>query len=203
MHHSTICLFRCLYFQDLFVLTYNPQLVPLKHSIVFQEASMIHFIGPSHDGYSDCFYFFSPCIEQCFSELPIHADKLLTNPLGGRNGELQLLNLLFPPQHKVLPKVLAVLCLVTQSCPTLRPHGLQPARLLSPWGFIRQEYWSEPLCPPPGDLPNPEIEPGSPALQADFFYNLNYQGIPYLWQTINIFKYIYSYILHATYEFVG
>ena len=25
--------------------------------------------------------------------------------------------------------------LVTQSCLTLRPHGLEPARLLSPWNF--------------------------------------------------------------------
>ena len=31
----------------------------------------------------------------------------------------------------------------------------------------RQEYWSELLFPSPGDLPNPEIEPRSPALQAD------------------------------------
>ena len=33
----------------------------------------------------------------------------------------------------------------------------------------RQEYWSGLLCPPPGDLPNPRIEPTSlmsPALQA-------------------------------------
>ena len=34
-------------------------------------------------------------------------------------------------------------------------------------GFSRQEYWSEVPCPPPGNLPNPGIEPGSPALQAD------------------------------------
>ena len=34
-------------------------------------------------------------------------------------------------------------------------------------GFSRQEYWSGLPCPPPGDLPNPEIEPVSPALQAD------------------------------------
>ena len=34
-------------------------------------------------------------------------------------------------------------------------------------GFSRQEYWSELLFPSPGDLPNPEIEPRSPALQAD------------------------------------
>ena len=34
-------------------------------------------------------------------------------------------------------------------------------------GFSRQEYWSGLPCPPPGDLPGPGIEPGSPALQAD------------------------------------
>ena len=31
----------------------------------------------------------------------------------------------------------------------------------------RQEYWSGLPCPPPGDLPDPGIEPGSPVLQAD------------------------------------
>ena len=34
-------------------------------------------------------------------------------------------------------------------------------------GFSRQEYWSGLPCTPPGDLPNPGIEPRSPALQAD------------------------------------
>ena len=37
-------------------------------------------------------------------------------------------------------------------------------------GFSRQEYWSGLPCPPPGDLPDPQIEPVSPvaaALQAD------------------------------------
>ena len=33
--------------------------------------------------------------------------------------------------------------------------------------FSRQEYWSRLPCPSPGDLPDPVIEPGSPALQAD------------------------------------
>ena len=36
-----------------------------------------------------------------------------------------------------------------------------------PMGFSRQEYWSELSSHSPGDLPNPGIEPGSPALQAD------------------------------------
>ena len=32
--------------------------------------------------------------------------------------------------------------------------------------FSREEYWSGLPFPSPGDLPNPGIEPGSPALQA-------------------------------------
>ena len=31
-------------------------------------------------------------------------------------------------------------------------------------GFSKQQYWSGLLFPSPGDLPNPGIEPGSPAL---------------------------------------
>ena len=34
-------------------------------------------------------------------------------------------------------------------------------------GFPRQEHWNGVPCPPPGDLPDPGIEPGSPALEAD------------------------------------
>ena len=33
--------------------------------------------------------------------------------------------------------------------------------------FSRQEYWSGLPLPSPGDLPDPGIEPRSPALQAD------------------------------------
>ena len=34
-------------------------------------------------------------------------------------------------------------------------------------GFSRQEYWSGLPFPSPGDVPDPGIEPGFPALQAD------------------------------------
>ena len=33
--------------------------------------------------------------------------------------------------------------------------------------FSRQEYWSGMPLPSPGDLPDPGIEPGSPALRVD------------------------------------
>ena len=50
---------------------------------------------------------------------------------------------------------------------SLRPHGLQPTRLLYPWGFSRQENWSALPCPAPGDLPNPGMKVRSPALQVN------------------------------------
>ena len=68
------------------------------------------------------------------------------------------------------------LCLVLKPCAVLShsvvsdslwPHRLWPTMLLCPWGFSRQEYWSGLPCPPPGDLPHPEIEPLSLSLQVD------------------------------------
>ena len=51
---------------------------------------------------------------------------------------------------------------LAQLCPTLcDPWTVQPME------FSRPEYWSEPPFASPGDLPNPGVEPRSPALQAD------------------------------------
>ena len=54
---------------------------------------------------------------------------------------------------------------VTQSCLIL----CDPMDCHTPLsvGFSRQEYWSGLPFPFPGDLPDPGIEPESPALQAD------------------------------------
>ena len=63
------------------------------------------------------------------------------------------------------PQPLYVLsCLVMSNSVTPRTAACQA--LLS-MGFSRQEWWSGLPCPPPGDLPNPGIEPRSPALQVD------------------------------------
>ena len=72
--------------------------------------------------------------------------------------------------------------------------------VLNPWtgarqaplsmGFPRQEYWSGLPFPSPGNLPNPGIKPGSPALQADplpseppgkpsWFINDSYSELPF------------------------
>ena len=44
---------------------------------------------------------------------------------------------------------------------------------VTPWTMelSRSEYWSVYTFPSPGDLPDPGIEPGSPALQGGFFTN--------------------------------
>ena len=57
--------------------------------------------------------------------------------------------------------------LVTNSCPTFVTSWT--VAHLSPLsrGFPRQEYWSGLPFPSPGDLPDPGINPQSPALQAD------------------------------------
>ena len=63
---------------------------------------------------------------------------------------------------------MCVLCLVTQLCPTLcNPMDCSPP--------VSSVHGDSPgkntgvglLFPSPGDLPNPWMEPGSPALQAD------------------------------------
>ena len=59
-------------------------------------------------------------------------------------------------------------CLIAKSCQTpLQSHG--PVTLQAPpsMGFSRQEYWSGLPFPSPGDLPDPGIEPASPALEVD------------------------------------
>ena len=58
-------------------------------------------------------------------------------------------------------------------------HSVMSDSFVTPWtvahraplsmGFPRQEYWSGLPCPPSGELPNPGVEPTSPALARGFF----------------------------------
>ena len=61
-------------------------------------------------------------------------------------------------------------------------------------GFSRQEYWSGLPSPSPGDLPDPAIEPESPALQADSL-PLIHRGRLYIIH-IQMYNVIYIYISH-------
>ena len=63
----------------------------------------------------------------------------------------------------------AVLCLVDQSCLTLRPHRLLPARLRCPWGFSRKEYWSGLPGPSPGESSQPRDRTQVSHISGRFF----------------------------------
>ena len=67
---------------------------------------------------------------------------------------------------------------MTSITPRHAAHCLSHVQLfVTPWtiahqarlsmGFSRQEHWSGLPCPPPGDLPDPRIKPGSSSLQVD------------------------------------
>ena len=68
----------------------------------------------------------------------------------------------------MLKIVLVCVCAQSLSCVQLFVTSWTVAcQALLSMGFSRQEYWSGLSYPPAGDLPNPAIEPRSPALQAD------------------------------------
>ena len=56
---------------------------------------------------------------------------------------------------------------MTKSCPALATPWTIASQAPLSIGFPRQEYLSGLQFPSPGDLPNPGIEPGFPALQTD------------------------------------
>ena len=64
------------------------------------------------------------------------------------------------------------------------PHSATPRTLAHQaplsMGFPRQEYQSGSPCPRPGDLPNPGMEPTSPALSGGFFTS-EPPGKPLFW----------------------
>ena len=56
---------------------------------------------------------------------------------------------------------------VAQLCPTLCDPWTVAYQAPPSVGFSRQEYWCGLPFPSPEDLPDPRIEPGSPALRVD------------------------------------
>ena len=57
--------------------------------------------------------------------------------------------------------------LVPKSCLTLATTWTVVYQAPPSMGFSREEYWGGLPFPSPGDLPDPGIEPRSPALQED------------------------------------
>ena len=60
-----------------------------------------------------------------------------------------------------------LLCLVAQLCLTPATPWTVACQAPLSMGFPRQEYWSGLPFHSPGDIPDPGIEPRSPALHSD------------------------------------
>ena len=76
--------------------------------------------------------------------------------------------------------------LVAKSCSTLvTPMDCSPPGS-SVRGISQQEYWTGLPFPPPGGLPDPGIEPGSPVLQEDSLPVIQW-GFPDTGAIINCF----------------
>ena len=83
-----------------------------------------------------------------------------------------------------LPRVCA--CSVVSN--SLQPRGLQPARLPCPWDLPGQNVGRGWPFPPLGDLPDPGIEPRSPAL-AEGFFTTNATGDAHMTQQSHYWAY--------------
>ena len=103
------------------------------------------------------------------------------------------------------------MCAQSLSCVQLfhNPMDCSPPDSSLSMGFFRQEYWRGLPFPPPGDLPDPGIEPACPALAGRFFTTAT-SGKPRLsrWEQVKT-KYRdlclkhqdnFFYIVHRLYE---
>ena len=79
--------------------------------------------------------------------------------------------------------------LVTKSCLTLLTPWTVARQAPLSMGFPRQEYCNGLPFPSPGDLPNPDIEPMSPALQGESL-PLSHQGSSISWALPYIFIFL-------------
>ena len=70
-------------------------------------------------------------------------------------------------------------------------------------GFSRQEHWRGLPCPPPGDLPNPGIEPTSPTLVGGFYITSTTWEAPICVQIhTNTYIYIYEIYIYIYMKFI-
>ena len=88
--------------------------------------------------------------------------------LGSKVNELGVISSDSKSYHSFLDCVWVSMCeSVSRSVASAQSPWTVALQAPLPVAFSRQEHWNGLLCPPPGDLPDPGIEPGSPALQVD------------------------------------
>ena len=107
---------------------------------------------------------------QYFCLEKLHGQRNLAGYSPQGHKELDTTEPVSTAQHStvVYINILCVLCvLVAQSCPTLKPRGLQPTGLLCPWDFPGKNTRVGCHFLLQGIFPTQVLNLGSPALQAD------------------------------------
>ena len=84
--------------------------------------------------------------------------------------------------------------LVIKLCPTFATPWTVSCQAPLSMGLSRQEYWSGLPFPSLGDLPDPGIEPGSPALQAGSL-PVELQGKIYIYMCVCMYIRVYTVFL--------
>ena len=104
----------------------------------------------------DCLsHLFHPPLSQMSAFFPFFADSQLCYVANSWEKVNSVENLMYVLSHSVMSD-------------SLQPNGLYVVHQAPlSMGFSRQEHWSGLPFPSPGNLPDPGIEPRSPALQAD------------------------------------
>ena len=123
-----------------------------------------------------CWLFIAACVFSSFDEqgLPFIGEHWLLIVVASLIVEHRLSDAwasLVATRNGKVEEVLRDCCCysVSKSCLThCGPMDCSPPGSLS-MGFSGQEYWSGLSFPSPGELPNPGIEPRSPAISGRFF----------------------------------
>ena len=93
-------------------------------------------------------------------------------------------------------------CLVAKSNATLATLWTVAHQAPLSVGFPMQEYWSRLPFHSPEDIPDPGIEPMSPALQADSLPLSQREAHVYIYMCVYIYVCIYIYIYMYAYIYV-
>ena len=102
---------------------------------------------------------------------------------GGEEGSPELWDV---PRPEWPPQICHCGGLVAKLCLTLVTPWTVASQAPLSMGFFRQEYWRGLPCPPPGDLPNPEDEPGLPHCRR-ILYHLSHEENPWVARATCIF----------------
>ena len=92
-----------------------------------------------------------------------------------------------------LKQLHSIACACSVVSDSLRPHELQPIRLLGPWNFPGKNTGVDFHFPLQGDLPNPGIKTTSPALEADSLLLSHVEALKQLFESFFFFSFLMVY----------